>query len=428
MSWYLSRLKTSSIGISLILSSSILAGNLTAPIDMESAAVLPKGIRNVRVKGVGTKIGDKFDNDGNSVPIGNDMNSVITVERIYEGETDDVKASKTMTIATLEGIGHSDSLGNSTGMVNVGASVTVPVFAYGMSKKWTAAIAVPVTRVDQKVATGVEAGDALKKLQDAVRAQGTVEDYETFMRKTSNPIAEKAAEYGYNPITNRTETKLGDIKLVNKHQLLKRSALTMTLRNDIVLPTGKEKNIDEVVDIPAGDGQWDIGLGVIAEYKLSDFTFSGAVNYIWQTPYRLGVGGEFKDRSLMRVPRNSYSSLSPDKDMVQRDLGDQFMTQVGGKFEFFTGFHILSAYTFQYKERDKYEGSLYSDARYYYMGKNSRQKMHAVTMGAGFSTIPLFKQKKFKVPLQANLTYALPVNGKSVSDAGVAQGELVLFF
>ena len=411
-----------------VLSPLAFAANLSAPIDMEGTAVLPKGIRNIRLKGVGTDIEQKYNNRGSVVGLGDDMNSPLTLQRAYDGNSDDQKASDTKALAQNNGLADSDSLGTTTGAVTAAASITVPVFAYGVSDKWTTAFALPIVRVQSKVATGFVADSSLRELRQYLIDQGRDDLLVEFDNKTQNPILYKVQEYNYDPMTNSEATKLGDLKWVNKLRVYDNHGLSVALKGEMVIPTGEEKNINKVVDVPSGDGQWDLGAGVNLEYQMGDLTWANAVSYTWQTPYRLGVGGELQDQLEVRVPRFEYSSLSPDKEIVKRDLGDQIFAQTGLKLDFFHGFSVLTAYSFQYKERDTYKGAMYSEGRYELLGKNSRQRMQSVTLGGGYSTIPLFKEKKFAVPLQANVTWARPIEGKNVNKDAVAQGELVLFF
>ena len=54
--------------------------------------------------------------------------------------------------------------------------------------------------------------------------------------------------------------------------------------------------------------------------------------------------------------------------------------------------------------------------------------MRSYQAGLGFSTIPLFKQGKFKAPLQANLFYTSVNEGKNVIKDDIVTFEIALFF
>ena len=54
------------------------AGGLFVPFALESAQVLPKGVRNVRVGGFTTEITDKYATGGSIAPLGDSFNKQIT--------------------------------------------------------------------------------------------------------------------------------------------------------------------------------------------------------------------------------------------------------------------------------------------------------------------------------------------------------------
>ena len=89
---------------------------------------------------------------------------------------------------------------------------------------------------------------------------------------------------------------------------------------------------------------------------------------------------------------------------------------------------MINGLSYQHKGKDKYSGNKYSSARYDYLEVDTEQIMHSYIAGFGFSTIPLFKQKKFKVPLQANLYYTSVYQGKNVLKDDIVTFEMALFF
>ena len=70
----------------LLPGSEAFAGNLKAPIGFQNARVLPKGIRNLRVKGVYAQANNKFNNAGDTVPVANAMNKKISLSNFVSGQ------------------------------------------------------------------------------------------------------------------------------------------------------------------------------------------------------------------------------------------------------------------------------------------------------------------------------------------------------
>ena len=70
------------------------------------------------------------------------------------------------------------------------------------------------------------------------------------------------------------------------------------------------------------------------------------------------------------------------------------------------------------QNKDIYRGSKFSQERYEWMsnlGQAPEQSMQSLLIQADFSTIPLFKEKKFPVPLKLTLNHSLILDGKNVS-------------
>lgn len=59
---------------------------------------------------------------------------------------------------------------------------------------------------------------------------------------------------------------------------------------------------------------------------------------------------------------------------------------------------------------------------------NTRQLLHSATLGAGFSTVDLYKAKQFALPLQVNLAYSRPLMGRNVIKNELVAFEFVMFF
>ena len=80
-----------------------------------------------------------------------------------------------------------DTFGSATGNVNVVATARVPVFAIGLTKKLTVALAAPVIKSDMKVALGVvqENEQMHQEMIAALNASGASSKVQNLMRSCS---------------------------------------------------------------------------------------------------------------------------------------------------------------------------------------------------------------------------------------------------
>ena len=180
-------------------------------------------------------------------------------------------------------------------------------------------------------------------------------------------------------------------------------------------------------------GWWSAAAG------LAGFVIFYLIEYLWFLPYYYspvvilnGYAGfevQLPDTLAMRIPEKVSSSLTPDIDNnVRRDLGDQLLAGFGARYKAFDFTHFQAAYGFRYKGRDSYEGDSYADFRYNWIGRESEQRMHTMQLGVTFSTVDLYKQKRFAAPAEITLAYTSIVSGKNVTKDPLTTLELALFF
>ena len=112
---------------------------------------------------------------------------------------------------------------------------------------------------------------------------------------------------------------------------------------------------------------------------------------------------QLPDTETLRVLTDPNRPITPSKEKVDRDLGDIFEVEVGGRYSFLKGFTLSLLYKFGYKPEDSLENkkgvslkALESETDYH---------EHVGIAGISYSTIPLFLEKKFPVPLNASLSY-----------------------
>lgn len=413
-------MKTLGIFSAFLLSLPVMAGNISVPAAFDNAKVLPKGVRNIRYNSIFAEANDKFSSTGSIVPVGNAFNVNVTYNKLIEGQDTALERG------ILEGYlnRHNKDLnavaGQTTGVVNVEVDAKVPIMAWGITKKWTAALVVPVVTTRTNVDTGFLAGEGFQSIANQLILEGKQFKAEEVRDKSNAAIANKVDKYGYQQLKNEEKDMLGDIRLVNKVQLSKKDTHAFTLTTGLTLPTGEQASLDKVVDPSSGDGQFDYELGVIADvYMTSKMTISARASYTVQVA----------DTTAKRVPEVFDSSLTPDIDpQVERDLGDMIYSSFGLNYQTDMGLAVKAQYSFQYKEEDKYSGSKYSAERYGWMGIDTRQNLHAMQFSLGYSTIPAFKRKEFSVPMELNFTLGQPLSGKNVTTDTTAVAEMAIYF
>lgn len=408
------------IFLSFLLISVANAGNLSTPVAFDNARVLPKGVRNLRYNSVMAEANDKFDTRGTVVGIGSAMNLDVTYKKLIDAKDTALERGILQGYLTRQDKNMDSVAGQTTGEVNVEIDAQVPILAWGITRKWTMAVVVPIVKANTNVDTGFNAAAGFQEIANKLVAEGKGFKATEVKEKSDAAITDKIDKYGYKPLTNERKTMLGDIRMVNKIQVRNKEKYAVAIVQEIVLPTGEQIDINKAVDVAAGDGQFDLGLGAVAEFYLGNsVTLWTRAGYTWQVA----------DKVARRVPETHDSSLSRDLDgQIDRDLGDIFYSSVGASLELFTGLNLKTQYSFQYKEKDEYVGTKYEAGRYNWLARDSRQNMQALQVGLGYSTIPLYRKGKFALPMDLNLTGGFPLSGKNVTKDRSVVAEAAIYF
>ena len=412
---------------SMLISSLLLAGpsyagmsNMKAPTDLPSAAVMPKGVRSLKLLRVSTAPAKNYKNDGSESFLGDAMKKDITYREILKTKEGIEKAGIKGAMSAIPGHDMDTVLMTTKGQVNIQADVTVPVFVYGISKKWTFGLALPITKQSTNVDTGVEQQASIVSLRKYLSEEGGVPNSANrLVRDTVNPVAKSLSDNGFAPLKNETTTKMGDLKIINKFRVWDNEKNAVTLGSELTLPTGEEKTyVNKLIDSAGGDGQTDLGFGVNHDLKVMNYlTFSSGLKYTVQ----------FKDNFAGNVPKNG-SPISDQIDYnMKRDLGNEVEAALAGTFNY-RGAKVGLGYFYKNKQRDEYTGEKYSAEDYLEMGKDTDQVMHSVLAKVGYDTITLFKEKKFPIPLSVSLVQTFVPKGKNVVANNMTTFDFSMFF
>jgi hypothetical protein len=395
--------------------------SLTPPLSLPSAQVMPKGVRNVNLKGIIAQGTAKYNNWGQREVLADPFFTSLDFATIKEGTLDPLDLASIQSKMDKLGVSDQDSFGSTMGMVNVKAHVTVPVLAYGLTENITVAIAVPIAQSSLAVNTGVvQQNRALyQAFRQELQASGVSVKLQELDQKLADPVNYKIADYNYQPLQNENSTKLGDIKLVAKYKSFDHNDHVITLTTNFSLPTAKQEDIDKVIDLGGGDGQLDWGLAVNHDFRL---------NEQWSLSSELGHTIQFADTLAQRIPERYDSSLSPDKDEnTQRKLGNMMIAHTALKWRH-QGISAGLSYALQYKQKDSYSGNVFSERRYRWLEQSTVQNMQTISASIGYDTITLYRQGKFPAPLAVSLGHSRVLSGKNVVVDPMTTFDLALFF
>jgi hypothetical protein len=399
------------------------AGGITAPFMYESTDVLPKGVHSFRFQGATTQATHSFNEFASPIMVGDSFNQQLTYGQLLKALPKENQAEYGGYLKSLQAknpdLSFDSSAGDATGSVAVRVTASIPAFAYGVTDRWTVGIGVPIIYSNLSVATGYVASPQTTALAKSLAAKDPAAALKV-TRLLQNVVQYNAALYHYDPIVDQEKTQMGDVNLVSKYLLVKEEAYAVAVANTIVLPTGQRANINKVVDVASGDGDYKLGVtGITDWYVLPKVTLTGAVSYLAQLPQQISS----------RIPISETETMSPDIDpSVYQDLGDIMRLTLGVRYAVTTEWSFLSAYNYQYKMPDVYRGAAFTRDRYALLEERTEQTMQSAQVGISYNTIAMYRRQQFAAPLEASLNYISVYDGRNVVRDGITSLAMSMYF
>lgn len=410
--------------LSIVFAPALNAMELRTPLELESAATLPQWIGSPRWKSAMMSVGQRFGQNGGKVPLGYRLNKTIAWSEVIAAQpTEDSKAQARALIAHL-GFSETDSPGQTSGDVGVSANVQIPVFAYGITDRWTVAVALPIVNASIAADSGLlRSAQGQAFVAAAESASGPLKALEA-TQKLNDAVNQKLIRMGYEPVRSFDVAGIGDVRIVQKYAVHRTSEEALALKFDIVAPTGKPPNPDRVIDLPLGDGQVDVGAGLVYEKNwFGNFYSAVSANYLWQLPHR----------TTRRVPTSANDILSEDREQLTRKIGDQWSMQASARYGLPQyGMTLGVGYAYQKQFRTNYTGGALAPERYRWLADltsfDAEMDVHSVVAQLGFSTVDFYRTQKFPLPLQISVVYSRPFAGSNATTNDLVAGEFTAFF
>ena len=314
----------------------------------------------------------------------------------------------------------SDTAGEASGWIDSRVTATIPTLAYGVSDRWTVGLAVPILYSNMHPTTGWTADPNFQAQLNALGANGYHNKTLSYQGDLQNPIATELRNYCYDPLVDQSQTGLGDIVIAGKYMAYKQGRLAFAVSPKVSLPTGRAQDVNKIVDLAPGDGHVNMGVAAITDYHVMPrTTWNNTLSYTLQMPTVLAK----------RIPTASDNWISPDVDeSAHQKLGDIMAIGTGLRYELFPAVTLGGQYSFQYKAPDSYTDNHYDPTRYHYLSTETEQTMHAFEIGLSYSTVPLYRAKRFDVPLDIGANYATVLAGRNTKKIDLVALELASYF
>lgn len=286
-------------------------------------------------------------------------------------------------------------------------------WAYGLSERWMIGILVPISLVDTQLSPNTSMTPTLSNALHGSSGSSNAD----VRRRVQALVQSRLAAEGYSPLQSHTQDVIvGDVSLMNQFLLWQNSDAAFSLQQIARIPSAPNNNVADYIRYSRGDGQIDLGLSALADYKWRRFLFGARVGYIKSLP----------DTQKMRVPASADSSQVVDRS-VRRDLGDLVSVSFETFYSIARRWKINGGYLGFFKGADHYSGEV-AEAAYAELGADTNQRLHMARAGLSYVLGSPTSRNGIANKWVANLNYYQPFSGLNISEGPQASLELQAFF
>jgi hypothetical protein len=365
----------------------------------DTAEVLPKGRFDISVESkfyLPTK--KRYNPDGDLEDIAVDFNSRLD-SRVFPG------------LGQLE-----QALGLPPGSASIGDSIVsfkyeftdlLLRFSYGLTRRLSIGVVVPYYFQKTKVSATVDTSQATVGKNPFINSlaplsvPGTVpltdDDVRALLSNGLDITGDGTIEipgFGYKRFESWSDEGFGDLEAGFRYQYFNNDLFRLAFTGGARFPTGAVDDPDNLVDFPFGDGAYALLFRSHNDIRptqnlLLDFTF----RYDLILP----------DKQTLRVLDDVNQPITANKTKVDRNIGDVFRFRPFVSYTVVKGFSLTGQYEYAFKLKDKVSGE--GDFAFSSLEDETNWTSHIFWVGASYSTIPLFIEKKFPLPFIFSFAY-----------------------
>jgi hypothetical protein len=385
----------------------------------ENAEVLPKNVTRLRLNSkFYFPVDEQYNDSGDTEPIATDYNT-------------NMNSSVFPDLSLIE-----QAFGMPAGSGSVGNSVVSIEYEFnlfdfyierGITDRLSVGVKVPYWNVKNDVTAELDSSSATVGKNPfipggvaPVYVPGTTVPFPGTERFTTDDVQNMLVqEYGYKRIGSWSGSGLSDIEVGARYQYLKTEKWRLAFTGGVRLPTGETDDPDDLMDYALGSGAWGLLF-----YFNNDYT--GIKNTILNLTLKYDL--ILPDKEEVRVPEDVNQPIVPieNKEEVDRDIGDIIEINASARYQFLKGSSVYLEYLYAHKFKDSVSGN--KGLAYDQLEAESDRIEHVFKIGLGYSTIPLYQEKKFPVPLTVDILYRNRFAGKNALKSDYIGIGLAVFF
>jgi len=373
----------------------------------DDALVLPKGRFRVRLVTSFSSIENNFGNNGEILGLGSSFTKRLDsklLSALNPGTADTIKKLNSVS----PGLGDEIAVDLST-KVDTQILSNILALEYGLTDRVSIGFILPVVHAEVNVDANASPDEALNS---KINAMSDADPRKAILKQVQGGLNVQTFDsmlrdqYNYrNGLQSWSGAGLGDLELGGKYNYYKSPQLLSTLKAGVRLPTGRVDDPNILFDLGFGDGQVDLGLFNMVDYKFTrDFGATLEVGYTFQLP----------DTSDVRVPLSDEIPINSLSQKISRKLGDLVNAELEANYQFFKRLTVSARYRYFYKMQDSFSGT--------------SEEVHAGAFNVEFTNLTDVRAGRSKFPYSVAGFFRMPFAGKNVADSRTTGVALKTYF
>jgi hypothetical protein len=205
--------------------------------------------------------------------------------------------------------------------------------------------------------------------------------------------------FGFKRVKDFSDNGLGDITLGLKYQYLRTDDWRLAATAGIRFPTGRQDDPDDLADVYWSTGAYALLVRLHHDYLLS---------HLWN--------GRTLAPDEETIRTGEPNALPTQRARVDRDLGDKFEAEFEARYALWLGFSLVGLYKYGHKLEDRIAGP--TGFPNHLAEQDTDATEHIYIVRVNYSTLPLYREHRFPMPLNLSLSYRDRFAGSGPSTPG----------
>nr|WP_295901887.1 hypothetical protein [uncultured Bdellovibrio sp.] len=384
---------------------------------LTSTNVLPEGINSPSFRfGMIDGIDQKYTENGTLMNLGDYKSVIFDAPHLAKFNQDAKKLIEALNRFGSHSLGDNFNLGVLRVETMPKVKYFAPVFARGVTSKWTLGVGLPIVSYENKISLSQQFSNIeYYRAQFSGLSPELDEALNTNLGQATNQTLKQK---GYKALTNRSESFLGDVQVASVYKFYEDKSQAIIYQAQLSIPTGPQYDPDDLAALNIF-GRTNVNNTIAYSKQLtSRISVVPYLSYILNIP----------DQITARVPTNEDDTL-PDtnsKEDVKRQLGNT--ATLGGNlfYELNDSWTFGGGYEYATKDEDHFSGS--KNSRYDLLALNTDMKAQRVKAEVSYSSVKSYFKKTALIPMIVSIEVSDVIAGMNVERQLVQELNLMMFF